>query len=161
MSPRLVNYSRGLQTRERAFMLKKRRCPHCRHLFVPDPRLKERQKTCGREECCRNQKRQSNKEWQSLHPDYYRGIYPQQKEAYGTRAEYKKRYRKRNPEYVRRNAAFVKKHRERFRKAPANDVSHTSCDLQLSVWKETGNIAITHVSHTSRDIFVTVSQNEA
>jgi hypothetical protein len=137
----------------------KKRCPHCRRLFVPNPRLKERQKTCGRPECRRNQKLKSNKEWRSLHPDYYRGIYQQQKEIYGTRAEYKKRYRKQNPEYVRRNATSVQKYRERCRKAHHDDVSHTSCDLQLSVWKETGNISITHVSHTSRDIFVTVSQN--
>lgn len=141
-------------------MPKQRRCPHCRRLFVPDPRLKERQITCGRQECCRNQKRQSNEEWRSLHQDYFRGIYQQQKQAYGTRAEYKKRYRQRNPEYVRRNAAFVKKYRGRCRKAQAEAVSHTSCDLRLSVWKETGSVSITHVSHTSRDIFVTVSQNE-
>jgi hypothetical protein len=96
-----------------------------------------------------------------LHQDYYQGIYQQQKQAYGTRAEYKKQYRRQNPEYVRRNAAFVKKHRERHWKAHSEAVSHTSCDLQLSVWKETGNVSITHVSHTSRDIFVTVTQNEA
>jgi hypothetical protein len=142
-------------------MPKQRRCPHCRRLYYRDPRLKERQRTCGREECRQNQKRQSNKKWRSIHPDYYQDIYQQQKEVYGTRAEYKKRYRQLNPEYVRRNAAFVKKFRERRRKTHSDAVSHTSCDLQLSVWKETGNISITHVSHTSRDIFVTVSQNEA
>ena len=142
-------------------MLKKRRCHHCHRLFVPDPRLKERQKTCSRPECRRSQKHLSNKEWRSLYPDYYRNIYQQQKETYGSRAEYKKRYRKQNPEYVRRNAAFVQKYRERCRKANSDAVSHTSCDLQLSLWKETGNVSITHVSHTSRDIFVTVSQNES
>ena len=50
--------------------------------------------------------------------DYFRGMYPQQKEAYGTRAEYRKRYRKEHPEYVRRNAAFVKK----YQSAPAENV---------------------------------------
>jgi hypothetical protein len=40
-------------------------------------------------------------------------MYRQQKGAYGTRAEYKKQYRKQNPDYVRRNAAFVKKYRTR------------------------------------------------
>jgi len=141
-------------------MPKKRRCPHCRRVYAPDPRLKERQTICGRKECRRKQKRQSNEEWRSQHPDYFRGVYQQQKEVYGTRAEYKRRYRQCNPEYVHRNAAFVKKHRESRRKAQSSPVSHTSCDLLLSVWKETGNLSITHVSHTSRDIFVTVSQNE-
>jgi hypothetical protein len=142
-------------------MLKKRRCPHCRHLYTSDPRLKDRQRTCGRQECRQKQKRQSNKEWRSQHPGYFRGVYEQQKEAYGTRAEYKRRYRQQNPAYVCRNAKFVEKCRARLRQSQSKPVSHTSCDLLLSVWKETGNLSITHVSHTSRDIFITVSQNEA
>ncbi len=141
-------------------MPKLQRCPYCRRLFAPDPRLKERQTTCGRQECRRTQKRQSNQEWRSQHPDYFRGTYQQQKEAYGTRAEYKKLYRQRNPEYVRRNAAFIKKYRQRRRKARVETVSPTSCDLLLSVWKQTGNVSITHVSHTSREIFVTVCEKE-
>ena len=142
-------------------MPKKKRCAFCRRLFVPDPRLKERQTTCGRQECRRRRKRQSNEHWRSLHSDYFRGMYPQQKEVYGTRAEYKKQYRNENPEYVRRNAAFVKKYRTPRRKEDPEPVSPTSCDLRLSVWAQTDNVSITHVSHTSRDIFVTVSRNEA
>ena len=141
-------------------MLKQRRCPYCLRLFIPDSRRKEQQATCGRLECRRKRKRQSDKEWRSQHQDYFRGIYQQQKEAYGTRAEYKKQYRRRNPDYVRRNAALVRKYREHHRNAQSNDVSHTSCDLRLSLWKEVGSVSITHVSHTSRDIVVTVSQNE-
>ncbi len=141
-------------------MPKQRRCPYCLRLFIPDPRRQERQATCGSQECRRIRKLQSDKEWRSHHQDYFRDIYQQQKEVYGTRAEYKKQYRLRNPDYVRRNAAFVKKCRERQRKAQAQLVSHTSCDLRLSLWKGTGSVSITHVSHTSRDILVTVSQNE-
>ena len=147
-------------TRGRAFMSKQKRCPYCRCLYIPDPRRKERQATCGRQECRRKRKRQSDKEWRSHHQDYFRGTYQQQREEYGTRAEYKKEYRRRNPDYVRRNAAFVKKYRECRRKAKSNHVSHTSCDLRLSLWKETGSVSITHVSHTSRDILVNISQNE-
>jgi hypothetical protein len=141
-------------------MPKQRRCPYCRRLFIPDPRLKERQTTCGRQECCQSRKRQSNAEWRSLHPDYFRGSYRQQKEVYGTRAEYKKHYRRGNPEYVRRNAAFVNKYRQRLRKEQLQPVSPTSCDLLLSVWKQKGNVSITHVSHTSHDIFVTVCEKD-
>jgi len=138
----------------------RRRCPYCLHLFIPDPRRKERQATCGNQECRQKRKRQSDKEWRSRHQDYFLGIYQQQKEEYGTRAEYKKQYRQLNPDYVRRNAAFVKRCREHRRKALAQHVSHTSCDLRLSLWKEMGSVSITHVSHTSRDILVTVSQKE-
>jgi len=141
-------------------MPKRKRCPYCCRLFVADPRVKEQQITCGRQECRRQRKQQSNKNWRLQHPDYFRGLYPQQKEIYGTRAEYKRQYRKRNPEYVRRNAALIKRHRTSRQKAGTSPVSPTSCDLLLSVWKQTGSVSITHVSHTSRDIFVTVSQNE-
>jgi hypothetical protein len=104
---------------------------------------------------------QGNEEWRSRHSDYFCGMYPQQKEAYGTRAECRKRYREEHPEYVQRNAAFVKKYRSRRRERAAEPVSSTSCDLRLSIWNQTGNVSITHVSSTSRDIFVTVSRNEA
>ena len=155
-----MHRSHEVQARGRAFMPKQKRCPFCRRLYIPDPRRKERQATCGGQECRRKRKRQSDRAWRSHHQDYFRGIYQQQKEEYGTRAEYKKEYRRRNPDYVRRNAAFVKTYRARHRRTQSKDVSHTSCDLRLSLWKETGNVSITHVSHTSRDILVTVSQSE-
>ena len=142
-------------------MPKQKRCPYCRRLFVPGPRLKERQATCGLQECRRQRKRQFNEDWRSRHPDYFRGMYSQQKHAYGTRAEYRKRYREEHPEYVERNAAFVKTFRSRRRERAAEPVSSTSCDLRLSIWNESDNLSITHVSSTSRDIFVTVSRNEA
>ena len=141
-------------------MPKQGRCPYCLRLFIPDSRRKERQTTCGSKECRRKRKLQSDKEWRSHHQDYFRDIYQQQKENYGTRADYKKQYRLRNPDYVRRNAAFVKKYRQCHRKAQSPHVSHTSCDLRLSLWEKTGRVSITHVSHTSRDILVTISQNE-
>lgn len=139
-------------------MPKRSRCPHCRLLFDPDPRLKGRQRTCGRKECRRNQKIRANQEWRSQHQDYFQGVYPQQKEIYGTRAEYKKEYRRRNPDYVCRNAAFVRKYRERHRNAQSEPVSHTSRDIRLTLWKEKGSVSITHVSHTSSDIVVNICE---
>jgi hypothetical protein len=41
-------------------MLSRRRCPFCRRWFYPHPRLKQRQKTCGRTDCRHKQKRKSN-----------------------------------------------------------------------------------------------------
>jgi hypothetical protein len=43
----------------------KRRCPFCHRLFIPDPRVKERQNTCGRQDCRREQKRQLDERWRS------------------------------------------------------------------------------------------------
>jgi hypothetical protein len=55
---------------------------------------------------------------------------------------------------VRRNAAFVRNWRRRLRSGP---VSHTSCDLRLTLGSTKTSIYISQVSHTSRDIFVNLS----
>jgi hypothetical protein len=135
-------------------MLRSRRCPGCHRWFHPHPRLKQRQKTCGRPSCRQEQKRRSNQRWRCQHPDYFRGAYALQKEIYGTRADYKRRYRKQHPDYVRRNAVFVRNWRSRLTSVP---VSPTSTDLQLTLGSTKTSIHITHVSHTSRDIFVSLS----
>jgi len=134
-------------------MLSRRRCPFCRRWFRSHPRLKQRQKTCGRPDCRQKQKRKSNQQWRTEHPDYFRGAYEHQKEIYGTRFDYRRRYRQQHPDYVQRNAAFVRKWRQRLRPAP---VSSTSPDLHVTIESEKTSLCIAHVSSTSRDIFVTL-----
>jgi hypothetical protein len=114
-------------------MLPRRRCPFCRRWFHPHLRLKQRQKTCGRLECRRQQKQKFNQQWRMENPDYFRGVYPQQKEKYGTRADYMRRYRQQHPDYVRRNAAYVRKWRQQLRPAA---VSCTSSDPPLNTGAE-------------------------
>jgi hypothetical protein len=134
-------------------MLPRRRCPFCRRWFHPHPRLKQRQMTCARADCCRQQKKRSNQQWRTDHPNYFRDTYAHQKEIYGTRAEYERRYRQQHPDYVRRNAAFVRRWRLRLRSTP---VSPTSPDLHVTIESERTSLRIAQVSHTSRDIFVTL-----
>ena len=117
------------------------------------PRLKQRQKTCGRTDCRRKQKRKSDQKWRTEHPDYFQDTYVLQKEKYGTRAGYKRRYRQQHPDYVQRNAVLVRKCRQQLRSAP---VSPTSADLHVTIESERTSIRISQVSHTSRDIFVTL-----
>ena len=69
------------------------------------------------------------------------------------RSDYRRHYRQRHPDYVQRNAAFVRKWRQRLRSAP---VSSTSRDLRLTIESQKTSIRIAHVSSTSRDIFVTL-----
>jgi hypothetical protein len=111
----------------------RRRCPFCRRWFYPHPRLKQRQKTCGRPECRQKQKRKSNHQWRTKHPDYFCGAYAYQKEIYGTRADNKRRYRRQHPDYVRRNAAFVRKRRQQLRQVL---VSPTSSDPPVTAGSE-------------------------
>lgn len=141
-------------------MAKRRRCRICGRLFTPDPRVKQRQGTCGERACQKEHKRQSNQSWRRDHPDYFLGTYAQQKEVYGTRADYKKHYRQAHPEYVKRNAGYVRAYRQRRRNPPAETVSPTSCDLRLTFGSERTSLSITQVSHTSREIFVSVRQEE-
>jgi hypothetical protein len=115
-------------------MLPRRRCPFCRRWFHPHPRLKRRQKTCGQPDCRCKQKQKSNQQWRANNPNYFRGAYSSlQKEKYGTRADDKRRYRQQHPDYVRRNAAFVRKCRQQLRQTP---VSPTSSDPHVTVGSE-------------------------
>src|SRR5882724_11985206 len=41
--------------------------------FIPHPRLKQRQKTCGRPDCRHKHKQKCNQEWRTENPDYFRG----------------------------------------------------------------------------------------
>ena len=137
-------------------MLPSRRCPFCRCWFHPHPRLKQRQRTCGQPNCRRKQKQKSSQQWRTENPDYFRDVYVQQKEKYGTRSDYRRRYRQQHPDYVRRNAAFVRKWRQRLRSTP---VSSTSPDLHVTIESTNASIRIAHVSSTSRDILVTLDSS--
>ena len=139
-------------------MLPRRRCPFCRRWFHPHPRLKQRQVTCGRPECRRQRKRESDQQWRTENPDYFRSVYSQQKAKYGTRAEYMRHYRQQHPDYVRRNAALVRKWRQQLRQQP---VRYSSRDLHVTIESKETSIRIAHVSHTSRDIVLTLETSYA
>ena len=58
---------------------KKRPCRICRHWFMPNPRLKDRQKTCGDPKCKREWHRRKCAEWNRKNADYFRSNYLQNK----------------------------------------------------------------------------------
>ena len=58
-----------------AAVYKKRPCGVCRRWFRPDPRLKERQKTCGDAQCKREWHRRKCAEWNKRNPDYFKSNY--------------------------------------------------------------------------------------
>lgn len=64
---------------DRGVFLKKRPCRVCRRWFTPNPRLKDRQKTCGDPRCKREWHRRKCKEWNKDNPDYFRTNYLQKK----------------------------------------------------------------------------------
>jgi len=58
---------------------RKRPCRICRRWFLPDPRLKERQMTCGQTECQRQWHKKKCSEWNRKNSDYFKANYLQRK----------------------------------------------------------------------------------
>ena len=70
----------------------RRKCRHCRKLFVPDHRNRSRQKYCGAPECRKKSKAASQKKWLNKpeNQDYFRGP---------DHVERVQQWRKQNPGY--------------------------------------------------------------
>lgn len=67
----------------------KKRCHYCGKLFIPDPRVGNRQKACSTA-CQKLRKRENNQAFSKNNPEYWHGRY-----------EYVKEWRMRNPDYQR------------------------------------------------------------
>jgi hypothetical protein len=52
--------------------LGKRPCRICKRWFAPNPRLKDRQKTCGDPACRREWHRRKCRQWNKKNPDYFK-----------------------------------------------------------------------------------------
>lgn len=57
----------------------KRPCSICRRWFMPHPRLKDRQRTCGNPTCKKEWHRRKCAEWNQRNGDYFRTNYLQKK----------------------------------------------------------------------------------
>ncbi len=58
---------------------RKRPCRICRRWFLPNPRLKERQMTCGQAECQREWHKKKCAQWNNKNSDYFKSNYLQKK----------------------------------------------------------------------------------
>lgn len=58
---------------------RKKPCRICRRWFLPDVRLKDRQKTCGRTECKRQWHNKKCAQWYRTNIDYFKANYLQKK----------------------------------------------------------------------------------
>jgi len=66
-----------------------KKCQYCGGLFLPDPRVGDRQKACS-VGCQKLRKRENNRIYREKNPEYWEGHY-----------EYVKRWRQRHPDYQR------------------------------------------------------------
>jgi hypothetical protein len=65
----------------------RKRCVICGRFFIPDPRVKDRQKACGRQRCRKGRKQLAQDRWCKKNPAYFKGRYPYVKEWRQRRAE--------------------------------------------------------------------------
>lgn len=57
-----------------------KRCEYCGRYFIPDRRVGNRQRVCGRAECKRRRKQGAQKAWSLKNPGYFKDRYPYVKE---------------------------------------------------------------------------------
>jgi len=53
-----------------------KRCLFCGRFFVPDSRVRDRQKACHREPCKKKRKMVAQRRWCEKNPGYFEGRYP-------------------------------------------------------------------------------------
>jgi hypothetical protein len=83
--------------------MKWKKCRYCRASFVPNPRVKQRQKTCAKPACKKALKAENNLRWRQENPDCCHHDYPRVKEWLDQHPDYLKRYRQSHPPYVQKN----------------------------------------------------------
>lgn len=83
--------------------MKRKRCRYCKRLFIPDPRVGERQKTCGDPLCQKAHKAKNNARWRRKNSDYFHNDYPRVKRWLDQHPGYLNHYRQTHTEYVKKN----------------------------------------------------------
>jgi hypothetical protein len=83
--------------------MKWKKCRYCRASFVSNPRVRQRQKTCGKLACKKALKAENNLRWRQENPDCCQHDYPRVKEWLDQHPDYLKRYRQSHPPYVQKN----------------------------------------------------------
>lgn len=106
---------------------KKRRCPYCKALYFPDPRIRDRQKACKKAECQKARKKGNQGKWIKGNPDYFKDRYGNTKEWLRSHPNYLKAHRQTHPEYVEANR---KNQRQRDRRGKG---SGRGLDIQVEI----------------------------
>jgi hypothetical protein len=110
----------------------KKRCAFCPDWFLPDPRLGDRQKACGKKTCRRKRKEAAHAKFLKDNPDYFRGPahYVQQKNSLAKNPGYLQRYRAAHPDYVARDN---QKRAERKRRAREQEKARQRADMKVTI----------------------------
>jgi hypothetical protein len=96
--------------------MKKKKCPFCSASFIPNPRVGERQKSCGRSPCQKALKGANNRHFRDRNPEYYRQDFARLKDWLADQPGYLQAYRHSHPDYVDKNRA-AQRQRDRRKKS--------------------------------------------
>ena len=116
--------------------MKRKRCRYCKRLFIPDPRVGERQKTCGDPLCQKAHKAKNNTRWRGRNPDYFKNDYPRIKGWLDQHPGYLKQYRQSHPGYVKKNreARRLRYRRKRLRVDIQAEIKRKSIEITDKLW---------------------------
>ena len=88
--------------------MRRRKCAYCSTLLFPDPRVGSRQKACRNSSCQAKRKKESQKKWSERNQDYWK--IERGKNSKETKDDFRKEkasymqdYRRKHPEYVKRD----------------------------------------------------------
>lgn len=91
-------------------------CKYCGKTFTPHPRLGTRQRTCAQEACQQRLTEDNKRQWLEDNRDYYVGPAEQERlRKWAAERAYWKGYRRKHPDYVKRNRAATRKRMKRWR----------------------------------------------
>jgi hypothetical protein len=120
-----------------------KKCPYCKAQFTPNPRVGERQITCGKPACKTALKSDNNRKWRQRNPDNYRNDYSRLKDWLEQTPGYLKGYRESHPEYVEknRNAQRVRDRRKKLRLDIQAQLKRQTPEITNQLW-ESSNLDI-------------------
>lgn len=107
-----------------------RKCPYCGEYFRPNPKLKSRQKTCGKEKCRREHRRKYQKKWWSKNKRIYNPRYSDTKGRPSRDPETRSSYRQ-QPQVREKHAACMRRWRQKKRLEQGKSVRCTNTDIEL------------------------------
>ena len=116
--------------------MKRKRCRYCKRLFIMDPRVGERQKSCGDSFCQKAHKVENNTCWRRRNPDYFRKDYPRVKQWLDQHPGYLKQYRQSHPEYVKKNreAQRVRDRRKKLYLDIQAEIKRQTPEITNQIW---------------------------
>lgn len=92
-------------------------CCICGKRFEPHPRLGDRQRTCGRDECQKRRRSENSRKWRTLNPEGDDATY--RRIRHRDRREYRRQYWATHLAARNRHAAYMRQWRARHRDAEA------------------------------------------